>query len=59
MTSHHGRLLTLSDGSRVPYLDARQIAWMDLDSDESRPPITAEWPESNKSPLTDSGNPLS
>lgn len=40
------------------YLEARRIAWMDLDLDELRPPVTSPWPESNKSPLTDSQNPL-
>jgi hypothetical protein len=35
------------------HLDAHNIAWMDLDIDELRPPVTSAWPESNKSPLTD------
>jgi len=38
------------------YLDARHIAWMDLDLDEMRPPVTSELPESNKSP--DPQNPV-
>jgi len=40
------------------YLDARHIAWMDLDLDELRPPVTSAWPESNASPLPDSRKPV-
>jgi hypothetical protein len=35
------------------HLDARRIAWMDLDLDQMRTPVTSAWPES-KSPLTNS-----
>lgn len=35
------------------YLDARKLAWMDLDIDGLGTPVTSEPPESTKSPLTD------